>query len=69
LIISIVGIFCCVFLQIWALIKAAEAKRMIAADPSLTGGGMATAAQIIAIVNFILSGLMFISNMAQMGQM
>ena len=66
--ISILGAFCCAFLQIWALIKAQEAKRMIAADPTLTGGGMVTAAKVIAIANVALFVLNLIAA-AAMNQM
>ncbi len=51
LIYSIVGLFCFgIILEPIALIKATKAKKLLAADPTLSGGGMATAAMIIAII-------------------
>ena len=56
LILSLVGIFCClaIVLEPVALILAAKAKKKIDADPRWTGRGMATAAQVIAIVIILL---------------
>jgi hypothetical protein len=70
LIISIVGLFCCgIILEPWALIKANNAKKMIDADPSLSGRGMATAATIIAIIGLALFVVGVIARIAQMSQM
>ncbi len=49
LIYAIVGLFCCaIVLGPIAIYKALQAKKMMAADPRLTGSGKATAAMIIA---------------------
>ncbi len=63
-IIGLVLVFCCFawFLPILALTKANEAKRKIAANPYLTGAGMATAAQVIAIVNLAFIALVILLN-------
>ena len=51
LIYAIVGIFCLgIILEPIALIKASKAKKMMAANPQLTGSGMVTAARIIAAI-------------------
>jgi hypothetical protein len=48
---AIIGIFCLgIILEPFALVKASKAKKMMAANPQLTGSGMATAAQIIAAI-------------------
>ncbi len=52
---AIVGLCCCPILQIVALVKASEAKNQIAVDPGLEGAGLATAAQVIAVIGLILS--------------
>ena len=55
LIASILGLFCLgIILEPFALIKANKAKKMIAADPTLSGSGMATAATIIGIIGLAL---------------
>ena len=55
LIVAILGLFCFgIFLEPWALSKANTAKKLIAADPTLSGSGMATAATIIAIIGLVL---------------
>jgi hypothetical protein len=52
---AIIGIFCFgIILEPIAISKALKAKKMIAANPNLTGGGKATAALIIAIVGLVL---------------
>lgn len=52
---AIVGIFCFgIILEPIAISKALKAKKMIAANPNLTGGGKATAALIIGVVGLIL---------------
>jgi len=59
LIIAIVGIFCGlgIILGPIAIAKASTAKKMIQADPRLTGEGKATAAMVIGIIVTILSAL------------
>lgn len=62
LIYSIIGIFCLGFiLEPLALIKAHTARTKIAADPSLTGSGMALAATIIAIISLVIMLLSFLA--------
>lgn len=52
---SIVGLFCFgIILEPVAISKALKAKKMIAANPRLTGSGKATAGLIIGIVGLIL---------------
>jgi len=69
LIIAIAGFLCCVFLAPVAIIKANKAKQMIAANPRLGGGGLATAAIVIAIINIILFVLTLIARFSQLGQL
>lgn len=48
---AIIGIFCFGFiLEPIAIVKALNAKKLIAANPNLTGGGKATAALVIGIL-------------------
>lgn len=48
---ALIGIICLgIILEPIAISKALKAKKMIAANPNLTGGGKATAALVIAIV-------------------
>ncbi len=64
---AIIGIFCFgIILEPIAIVKALKAKKMIEANPRLTGSGKATAALIIAIVLLILNILYFISLFAGM---
>jgi hypothetical protein len=59
---AFIGIFCFGFiLGLVALSKASQAKKMIAANPSLTGAGKANAAIVVGIVVFVLSLLGLIS--------
>ncbi len=52
---AIIGLFCFgIILEPIAISKALKAKKMIAANPNLTGSGRATAALIIAIVGLLL---------------
>ena len=52
---AIIGLFCFgIILEPIAIAKALQAKKMIAANPNLTGSGKATAALIIAIIGLIL---------------
>jgi hypothetical protein len=51
---AIIGIFCFGFiLGPMAISKALKAKKMIAEDPSLSGGGKATAALVIGILDVV----------------
>lgn len=48
---ALIGIICFgIILEPIAISKALKAKKMIAANPNLTGGGKATAALVIAII-------------------
>ena len=52
---AIIGIFCFgIILEPMAISKALKAKKMIEANPRLSGSGKATAALIIGIVSLIL---------------
>lgn len=52
---AIIGLFCFgIILEPIAISKALKAKKMIAANPNLTGSGRATAALIIAIAGLLL---------------
>lgn len=52
---AIIGIFCFgVILGPVAISKALQAKRMISANPQLTGQGKATAALIIGVIDLVL---------------
>jgi hypothetical protein len=52
---AIVGIFCLgIILEPIAISKALKAKRLIAANPNLTGEGKANAALVIGVVGLIL---------------
>lgn len=52
---AIIGLFCFgIVLGPIAISKALNAKRLIAANPSLTGGGKATAALVIGISELVL---------------
>lgn len=52
---SIVGLFCLgIILQPIAIVKALKAKKMMEANPQLTGSGKATAALTIAIIGLAL---------------
>ena len=51
---ALIGLFCFgVVLGPMAIKKANEAKKMIAANPNLTGSGKATAALVIGIIDFV----------------
>ena len=70
LITAIISLFCCaIILGPWALVKANEAKKKIDANPYLTGRGMATAAQVIAVVGLILWGLGLLLRFAEIQNM
>jgi hypothetical protein len=54
LIYAIIGLFCCgIILGPIAIFKALNAKKLIQANPQLTGSGKATAALIIGILGVI----------------
>jgi len=66
LILSLVGLICFgIILEPLALVKAFKAKKNIAADPSLTGDGMATAAIVVASIGLILWVLGVIARISQ----
>lgn len=70
LILSIVGLICCgIILEPWALAKASNAKKEIDANPNLGGRGMATAAQVIAIIGLILWVIGMVIRLSQMSRM
>ena len=70
LIYAIVGLFCCgIILEPVAIVKATQAKSMMAKNPRLTGSGKATAAMAIAIIGLVLWVLGMIARFAQLGQM
>jgi hypothetical protein len=55
LIMAIVGLFCFgIILEPLALVKASKARKAMQADPTLSGGGMATAATVIAVIGLVL---------------
>ena len=56
LVLSLLGVFTCCFaiiLEPIALVLAGKAKKKIEAQPHLSGSGMATAAQVIAVLMLI----------------
>lgn len=58
LVFGIVAFFICgIIFGIVAIQKADEAKSAIAVDPSLTGGGMATAGKVLGIIAIVIWGL------------
>lgn len=59
---AIIGLLCCVFLQFVAIPKALKAKKMIEANPRLTGSGQATAALVISVISIVLFVLSMIWN-------
>ena len=64
---AIIGIFCFgIILEPIAIAKALKAKKMMAANPRLTGSGKATAALIIAIVGLVLWVLGLVARVSQM---
>lgn len=65
---AIAGILCAIILEPIAIIKALEAKKLIAQNPRLSGSGKATAALIIAIAILGLSILGIIANMTNAGK-
>lgn len=62
---AIIGLFCFgIILEPLAIIRALKAKKMIAANPRLTGSGKASAALIIGIIVFVLWVLGVIAQIA-----
>jgi hypothetical protein len=69
LVYAIVGLFCCgIILEPIAIAKAMKAKKMMEANPRLTGSGKATAALVIAIIGLVLWVLSMIVRFAQLSQ-
>jgi hypothetical protein len=53
---ALVGLLCCgIILGPLAFVKGTEAKKEIARNPRLTGEGIATAAQVIGVIEFLLN--------------
>jgi hypothetical protein len=58
LVLGILGIFVCgLIFGIMAIQKANEAKELIENDPSLSGGGIATAGKVMGILSLVVWGL------------
>lgn len=67
---AIVGLFCFgIILEPIAIIKANKAKKMMAANPALTGSGKATAALTIAIIGLVLWVLGIIIRVTELSSM
>jgi hypothetical protein len=65
---AIVGLFCLGFvLGPVAIVKGTSAKKMIAADPRWDGESLATAAQIIGVIEILLSVLSIIRIIVRYG--
>jgi len=59
---GLVSLLCCGLITgPVAIVEASKARRAIAMDPSLTGGGMATAGMVLGIVAIVLNviGIIF----------
>ena len=66
---AIIGIFCFgIILEPMAISKALKAKKMIEANPRLTGSGKVTAALIIGIVSLVLWVIGIIARFATINQ-
>jgi hypothetical protein len=66
---SIIGLFCFgIILEPIAIAKALKAKKMLAANPRLTGSGKATAALIISIVGLVLWVLGMVAKFSQLSR-
>jgi len=66
---AIFGLFCFgIILEPMAIAKSLKAKRMLEANPRLTGSGKATAALIISIIGLVLWILGMIANFSQIGR-
>jgi hypothetical protein len=67
LILGILAFFCCgLVLGPMAIVNANKAKEAIAMDPSLQGGGMATAGMVLGIISLILNVIGVIARVATM---
>ena len=65
LILGIVSLVCCgIVLGPLAIINANKAKQAIAMDPSLGGGGMATAGMILGIISLVLNVIAIIARLS-----
>jgi hypothetical protein len=70
LIMSIIGLFCFGFiLGPIAIVKSLKAKKMIEANPRLSGSGQATAALIIGIIGTVFGFLGLIIQIARLSNM
>ena len=66
---AIFGLFCFgIILEPVAIVKAVKARKMLEANPQLTGSGKATAAMIIAIVGLVLWVVGLIVRIGTLGQ-
>jgi Domain of unknown function (DUF4190) len=69
LILGIVSLFCCgIILGPYAIVNANKAKQAIAMDPTLTGGGMATAGMILGIIALVLNVVGIVARLAMLGR-
>lgn len=67
---SIIGLFCFgIILEPIAISKALKAKKMMAANPRLTGSGKATAALVIGIIGLVLWVLGIIARLSNIANM
>ncbi|HEX7375548.1 MAG TPA: hypothetical protein VF278_00470 [Pirellulales bacterium] len=66
---AIFGLFCFgIILEPIAISKALKAKKMLAANPRLTGSGKATAALIISIIGLVLWVLGMVARFSKLSQ-
>jgi hypothetical protein len=64
---GIISLFCCgILLGPFAIVNANKAKQAIAADPTLTGGGMATAGMVLGIIALVLNVIGLIVRLSMM---
>ena len=65
LIYGILSFVCCgAVMGPFAIINANKAKQAIAADPTLTGGGMATTGMVLGIIALVLNLLAIVARLA-----
>ncbi|MEO7734102.1 MAG: DUF4190 domain-containing protein [Kofleriaceae bacterium] len=65
LVYAILGFFICgVIFGAVAISKASQAKRSIASDPTLTGGGLATAGTVLGIIDLIAWAILLVARMS-----
>ncbi len=62
---ALAGFICCSLFGIVAIIKGAEAKRAIAANPRLDGATMATVAQVLGVIQLLLALLYILGSVAR----